>query len=97
MRVRVHVEAPRKIRDARSWYHQRSPVSAIAFAPAVETAVLRITNAPDHHPLAGHGTRKFVLQRFPFNVFYLSLETETVIVALAHQKRRPGYWSSRVS
>jgi hypothetical protein len=48
-------------------------------------------------PLADHGTRKFVLQRFPFNIFYLSRETEIVVVAVAHQKRRPGYWSSRAT
>jgi hypothetical protein len=35
-------------------------------------------------------------QRFPFNIFYLPGESEIVIVAVAHQKRRPDYWFSRV-
>ena len=38
---------------------------------------------------------KFVLQRFPFNVFYRPGPTEIEIIAVAHQKRRPGYWSNR--
>jgi plasmid stabilization system protein ParE len=42
------------------------------------------------YQLAEHRTRKLVLQRFPFNIFYLPGESEIVIVAVAHQKRRPG-------
>ncbi|HEY5074443.1 MAG TPA: type II toxin-antitoxin system RelE/ParE family toxin, partial [Pyrinomonadaceae bacterium] len=74
----------------------RSPLSATAFAHAVDNAVSQIAEAPTRHPLAEHGTRKFVLQRFPFNMFYRPSESEIVIVAVAHQKRRPGYWSVRV-
>src|SRR5437588_9681532 len=97
MKVRLHPDARAELREARSWYFDRSPVSAIAFAHEVDHAVTRIREAPDRYPLAQHGTRKFVLQRFPFNVFYRAGENEIVIVAVAHQKRRPGYWSNRVA
>ena len=97
MRVRLHPEARAELREARKWYYERSPLSATAFAHVVDNAVSRIVKAPTLYPLAEHGTRKLVLQRFPFNMFYLPGESETVIVALAHQKRRPGYWSNRVS
>jgi toxin ParE1/3/4 len=96
MRIKLHPHARAEIRDARNWYFERSPLSAIAFAQTVENAIFRIREAPNTFLLADHGTRKFVLQRFPFNIFYLIRETEIVIVAVAHQKRRPGYWSSRL-
>lgn len=96
MRVKLHPDARAELRAARTWYNERSPLSAIAFAQTVQNAISRITEAPSTFPLADHGTRKFVLQRFPFNIFYLPRQTELVIVAVAHQKRRPGYWSSRV-
>ena len=96
MRVRLHPEARAELRESRKWYYERSPLSATAFAHAVDNAVSRIVGAPTQYPLADHGTRKLVLQRFPFNIFYLPGESEIVIVAVAHQKRRPGYWSSRV-
>lgn len=36
------------------------------------------------------------LRRFPFNLLYL-VDDETVwIVAIAHQRRRPGYWQKRL-
>ena len=97
MRVRLHPEARAELRDARRWYYERSPLSATAFAHAIDNAVSRIREAPNSFPLAEQGTRKFVLPRFPFNIFYRPDETEIVIVAVAHQKRRPGYWSNRIA
>jgi len=97
MRVRFHPEARAELREAHRWYYERSPLSATAFAHAIDNAVSRIVEAPTQYPLADQGTRKLVLQRFPFNIFYLSGESEIVIVAVAHQKRRPGYWSTRVA
>lgn len=96
MRVRLHPDARAELREAHKWYFERSPLSAAAFAHGVDSAVSRIVEAPARYPLAEHGTHKFVLQRFPFNIFYRTGEGEIVIVAVAYQKRRPGYWSSRV-
>jgi len=96
MKVRLHPEARAELREARRWYYERSPLSATAFAHAIDNAVSRIAQSPALYPLAQYGTRKLVLPRFPFNIFYRVLEAEIVIVAVAHQKRRPGYWSSRV-
>ena len=97
MRVKFHPHARAELRAARNWYHERSPLSAIAFAQTVANATARISEAPTTFPLADHGTRRFILQRFPFNIFYLPRGNEIVIVAVAHQKRRPGYWSNRVT
>ena len=97
MRVRFHPEARGELRLALGWYYERSPLSATAFAHAVDNAVSRIMKSPNSCPLADQGARKLVLQRFPFGIFYLTLEAEIVIVAVAHQKRRPGYWSNRVA
>lgn len=96
MRVKLHPDARAELRAARDWYYERSPLSAIAFAQTVDKTLSKIREAPNTFPLADHGTRKFILQRFPFSIFYRTGETEIVIVAVAHQKRRPGYWSNRV-
>lgn len=85
------------MREVHKWYHERSPISATAFAHTIDNAVSRIMENPTRHPLAEHKTRKFVLQLFPFNIFYLLTGSEIVIVAVAHQRRRPGYWQGRLS
>lgn len=36
------------------------------------------------------------LRRFPFNLFYLMRAEAIWIVAVAHQRRRPGYWTKRL-
>ncbi|MFY9620700.1 MAG: type II toxin-antitoxin system RelE/ParE family toxin [Pyrinomonadaceae bacterium] len=96
MRARLHPRARAELLEAQRWYFDRSPLSAVAFAYEIDRAVSRIREEPERYPVADHGVRRFVLQRFPFTVFYRASENEIVIVAVAHQKRRPGYWSKRV-
>jgi len=95
MTVRFHPAARVELREARLWYEERSPLSAVAFAQEVDAAVSRIAEATMRYPVAEHGTRRVLLDRFPYNVFYRVGIEEIVVVAIAHQRRRPGYWSGR--
>lgn len=42
------------------------------------------------------GTRRVLLRRFPYMVIYRALEDRVLVVAFAHAKRRPAYWTDRV-
>ncbi len=95
MNVRFHLAARTELRESQRWYQERSPITATAFGQQVAEAISRIAESPNRYPLAEHGTRRSILQRFPFNIFYRVGKTEIVIVAVAHQKRRPGYWKHR--
>ncbi|MBM3746957.1 MAG: type II toxin-antitoxin system RelE/ParE family toxin [Acidobacteria bacterium] len=95
MTVSFHPAARDELRQARLWYDERSPLSAIAFEQEIVAAVSRIAEAPMRYPAAEHGTRRLVLRRFPYNLFFRADPHEIIIVAGAHQKRRPGYWSAR--
>ena len=52
------------------------------------------------HPLIGHdlhdGFRRMLLSKFPFYLIYAIALNEVIIVAVAHQRRRPEYWKERV-
>lgn len=39
--------------------------------------------------------RRFPLRRFPYSVVYYIQGDELRVIAIAHHKRRPGYWGSR--
>ncbi len=39
--------------------------------------------------------RAVPLQRFSFNLVYRIVDRNAVIVAVAHKRRRPGYWRRR--
>jgi hypothetical protein len=36
--------------------------------------------------------RRFILRRCPFMVIFRTMNDSILIVAVAHGKRRPGYW-----
>ena len=95
MRVSFHPRANEEVDEAQAWYEERSLLAAAGFLQELSSAVRRIGEAPNRYPVALHETRRVVLERFPFNIFYRVGASEVVIVALAHQKRRPGYWADR--
>ncbi|HLW88557.1 MAG TPA: type II toxin-antitoxin system RelE/ParE family toxin [Terriglobales bacterium] len=93
---RFHPEARVDLRDGARWYRERNPAVAAEFRTAINDVVRSVAEAPRRWPTHLYGTRRFVLQRFPFSVIYLDDPDEVVIVAVAHGKRKPGYWKRRV-
>jgi plasmid stabilization system protein ParE len=63
---------------------------------------LRITvKALLARPLTGsrltERVRKFRMRTFRYNVIYVLDDDVAVIVAVAHHRRRPGYWQGRLT
>jgi plasmid stabilization system protein ParE len=89
-------EAEKEFREAARYYENEAPGIGIAFIVELHKAVAAILDNPLAAQEERNNIRKKVLPRFPFNVLY-SVENETVvIVAVAHQKRRPTYWRRRL-
>jgi plasmid stabilization system protein ParE len=85
-------EAERDIADAFLWYRERNQLVADTFRAQVFAIIERIAAAPLTRPADEHGNRHRVLRQFAYSVFYeLTGETITVL-AVAHHRRRPGYW-----
>ena len=94
-RVEFHPEAYMEADEARSWYENNSPGLGMAFIEAVQMAVDSIQDNPDMWPPYKYGTRRFFLRRFPFSLVYRHDATKIQIIAIAHLRRRPGYWRNR--
>jgi plasmid stabilization system protein ParE len=88
-------EALEKAETAARWYAARSPAAAAAFSEEVDAAESAIVRLPDGWPPFDHGTRRYLLRRFPFSIVYRVEPRRILIVAVAHGRRRPGYWKSR--
>lgn len=43
------------------------------------------------------GAKRVILKRFPCDIVIVERSAECVVVAVAHQSRRPGYWRERLS
>lgn len=89
-------EADAEFRAAASYYEGQRAGLGDDFADEVEQAVQRIAQAPQAFPFHGSsGLRKCILRRFPYTIFFQELQDRIWIAAVAHQRRRPGYWSHR--
>jgi plasmid stabilization system protein ParE len=89
-------EALHEVEAAARWYAERSVAAAEAFSIEMDAAEAAIARLPEAWPPFVHGTRRYLLQRFPFNVVYRIEGRRILIVAVAHARRRPGYWTVRV-
>lgn len=89
-------EARDEFREAAVYYEGQRAGLGDDFVAAVEQAVQRIGRMPQAFPVHDpSGVRKCVLGRFPFTIFFLELDDRIWIAAVAHQRRRPGYWAHR--
>jgi plasmid stabilization system protein ParE len=95
--LRVHPEARREASAATTWYGTRSHDAARDFARAVRAGVQSIRERPAAWAhWKGSDIRRKILHKFPYSIFYIVENDAVVIVAIAHHKRRPGYWKPRL-
>jgi toxin ParE1/3/4 len=96
--VRFAQEAVEEAREARQWYQERSRAAAASFVSELDRALEQIQRYPALGAPYIAGTRRRLLLRFPFFIVYLYREDipEIQVVAVAHAKRRPGYWQRRI-
>ena len=66
-------------------------VSLVSCLDAVEDAVDKILENPEAYQLVGDEVRHKLLMRFPYSLLYVVEPDRIRVVAVAHQKRRPGY------
>jgi len=94
--VSLAEEAERELIDGARFYAEQANVDlGLAFVTEFERS-LEILVA---HPALGTPwstkTRRFPFRRFPYSLIYRIEGDELRVIALAHQRRRPGYWSTR--
>jgi toxin ParE1/3/4 len=92
----IHVRARGEVREAVEYYDAQRDGLGDEFLAEFEAAVESIRRMPEAYPPVGQrGMRKHHLKRFPYTIYYAPSPDGVWIAAVAHQKRRPGYWASR--
>jgi plasmid stabilization system protein ParE len=94
-RLIVSPEAEEDLAAAAGWYERQRNGLGAQFVSVVDEAFGEILEAPLTSPLwrGDRAYRMKMLRRFPYVVFF-RCEGDTVMVgAVAHSRRRPGYWS----
>ena len=100
MGLELHPEA-RASFVALLWYDERRPGLGDEFIAEISTALMRVGDAPESYPIwPGTRTRdpvirKATVQRSPYVIAFEQHEQYTLVLAVAHTKRRPLYWLTR--
>jgi toxin ParE1/3/4 len=94
--IDIHAEAHLEEEEAFHWYLDRSRRAAEAFLEEIDEARRAIQNSPQAWAEYLYGTRRYLLRRFPYVVIYRVTERRIEVIAVAHGRRKPGYWMNRL-
>ena len=89
-------DARRDFDESSDWYAARSTRTAQRFVAAVDAALTNLAADPMRFASPDGVHHECPVQKFPFRIVYRLVDDRVVIVAVAHAKRRPGYWRDRV-
>ena len=89
-------EAEEEMNEAAQFYEGRSEGLGEDFLDEVQHTIESILAFPESGPVVSEHFRRRILRRFPFGLLYAIEAERILIVAVAHLKRRPGYWKDRV-
>jgi plasmid stabilization system protein ParE len=95
VRIEFLPEADEEFREAARYYESEAAGVGLSFIAAVHKAVDEIVAFPLAAQACRVSIRKKVLRHFSYNVFYAVEINVIVIIAVAHQRKRPNYWGKR--
>lgn len=99
-RLRFDPEARAELDEAALRYDRQTPGVGDAFAAAVRDTIEAVLEWPGlGAPVSerrGGTLRQIRVHRFPYHVGYVVTDEELRVVAIAHERRKPGYWTSRL-
>lgn len=93
--IKIDSAARDEFDEALDWYAERSTGAAIGFAAEIDAAIEKIAAAPGRFPKTFADCQTCSVKRYPYCVVFYRNDDEIVIVAIAHVKRRSGYWRLR--
>lgn len=96
-RVRVDPNAAEELEHAALWYESQRIGLGVEFVAEFDQALDFIAATPLAAPVwkEDRPYRRKTLSRFPYCLFFLVEDEVVVVLAVAHTRRRPGYWLAR--
>jgi toxin ParE1/3/4 len=96
-RLKVLPEAEEELFQAIAWYEERKTGLGIELAATIDRELeaildLPLANAPW---LENRPYRRRVIRRFPYVIFYRYENDAVIVIAIAHTRRKAGYWLER--
>lgn len=96
MTVRFLRPAREEFLGAIDFYEREAPGLGAEFLEDLDHALEMIASTPRLGAPFEENTRRVLLRRFPYSIIYDLEDDSILVVAVAHQRRRPGYWKDRL-
>ena len=94
--VILHRAARADLDDAVAWYNDKESGVGHELLDDVLAALDKIERDPGIGARYRNTDRRFYrLKRFPYLIYYREFDDRIWIAAIAHERRRPGYWRNR--
>ena len=81
--------------EAIEYYNLQSEGLGNKFIVEIDRTLTIIKNYPESFTKYTEHSRKAVVTAFPYNLIYSIQREKIIIIAVAHQHRKPNYWLKR--
>jgi toxin ParE1/3/4 len=96
-RLVIQPVAKAEVAEAAAWYESQERGLGREFLRAFRASTAVLRRNPFQYQPVDEETRRVLLRRFPYSVFFEVHGTEVVILACVHQARDPALWQQRVT
>ncbi len=90
-----HPDVKEDIKSSYQWYQEQAEGLGEDFISELEASYQAIVEFSDTWPAFQKGFKRYLLSRFPYSVIYRKSGTQLFVVAVMHNRRKPGYWHVR--
>ncbi len=94
--VKFLPDAEEEMYEAAKYYQSQTSGLGVDYLSEVERAIASIAQSPMTWPKLEGELRRRLVRRFPYGILYYIDPDEIVVVAVAHLRRKPGYWKKRL-
>ena len=96
MRAEFLTPANQEFLAAADFYEAQAPGLGEDFILDIEASLKLITEFPNLGSRGPASTRRIHLHRFPYSLVYRPERDVLRVIAVEHQRRRPGFWMDRI-
>jgi toxin ParE1/3/4 len=95
MTVQFHPLAERELNDAAQFYEGQATALGARFLNEIDRLLKLLAAYPEVGPFRARPVRTVRARRFPYSLVYQLVGDRLVVLAVAHHRRKPRYWTGR--
>lgn len=96
MKIIIVKIAQREFNEAKEFYEIEQAGLGVRFEKEIKNAILRIKQYPSAWPIERGEVRHYLVHKFPYKILYSIQQDSIILLAFAHQHRKPDYWIDRI-